>query len=66
MKVKINHIELLLDDKATLQDALDKKNIPATGIATAVNGTVIPATARRTHTLSDGDDIVVIKAFYGG
>ncbi len=66
MKVRINHVELELADNATLRDALDKKNIPAAGIATAVNGTVVPASARNTHQLADGDDIVIIKAFYGG
>lgn len=66
MKVRINHVELELAENATLQNALDKKNIPAAGIATAVNGTVIPAAARSAHQLADGDDIVIIKAFYGG
>lgn len=66
MKVTVNHVTIELAESATLQDALDTKGIAADGVATAVNGTVIPKAKRQAHELSDGDDIVVIKAFYGG
>lgn len=66
MKVTVNHVTIELAESATLQDALDAKGIAADGVATAVNGTVIPRAKRQVHELSDGDDIVVIKAFYGG
>ncbi len=66
MTVKINDITLNLPDGSSLQDAINAKEIVTKGIATAVNGKVIPATDRESHTLIDGDDIVIIKAFYGG
>ncbi len=66
MTVKINQISLSLPDGSSLQDALDAKEIKPQGIATAVNGKVIPAVSRQSHKLADGDDIVIIKAFYGG
>ncbi len=66
MNVKINDKSITLNENATLQDALDSQAIKPQGIATALNGTVIPVTDRATTILSDGDNIVIIKAFYGG
>lgn len=66
MTVKINSISLTLPNIATLQDALDAKNIPSKGIAIAVNGRVVPSSERSKYLLRDGDNIVIIKAFYGG
>lgn len=66
MNVKINDKSITLNENATLQDALDSQAIKPQGIATALNGTVIPATDRATTILNDGDNIVIIKAFYGG
>ncbi|MDE7145739.1 MAG: MoaD/ThiS family protein [Duncaniella sp.] len=36
------------------------------GIATAVNGKVVAAVLRPSKKLSEGDNVVIIKAFYGG
>lgn len=66
MKISINDVIFELPENSTLQNALELRNISPQGIATALNGTVIPAAARPTTTLSDGDRIVIIKAFYGG
>ena len=66
MTVKVNQVDITLSDGASLQDALDAKEIKPQGIATAVNGKVIPAVLRPSHKLADGDDIVIIKAFSGG
>lgn len=66
MKITINDVALELPEGATLQDALDAKAIKPQGIATAVNGTVVPGNLRGSKPLADGDKIVIIKAFYGG
>lgn len=66
MKVKINETVIELPEGSTLQDALDAREIRPQGIATALNGTVVPAMARKSAGLTDGDNIVIIKAFYGG
>ncbi|WP_289300777.1 sulfur carrier protein ThiS [Duncaniella freteri] len=66
MNVTINDINLALPSGATLLQALEVKDIKPQGIATALNGTVIPASKRESTTLKDGDKIVIIKAFYGG
>ncbi|MCM1164309.1 MAG: sulfur carrier protein ThiS [Muribaculaceae bacterium] len=66
MNITVNDVPVNLPDGATLADALASRQLPATGVATAVNGSVVPAILRTTRTLNDGDKIVVIKAFYGG
>ncbi|MCM1518092.1 MAG: sulfur carrier protein ThiS [Pseudoflavonifractor sp.] len=66
MKVKINDVVMELPDGATLLEALTAANVTPTGIATAVNGTVVPAASREGHILTDGDTVLIIKAFYGG
>ena len=66
MKVKINNKETELADGTSLADALAEREIKPQGIATAVNGKVIPAANRETCLLADGDTVTVIKAFYGG
>lgn len=66
MKITINSTTLELPDNSTLQDALDSKQISPQGIATAVNGIVVPHTARSSTYLNEGDNILIIKAFYGG
>ena len=66
MTVKLNDKQIALPDGSSLHDALVSANVPLTGIAAAVNGTVVPASQRDSHKLSDGDSILIIKAFYGG
>lgn len=46
MKISVNEVSIELPEGATLQDALDAKGISPDGIATAVNGTVVPRPAR--------------------
>lgn len=64
--VKINDSDVLLPNEATLEDALEQKGINPQGIATALNGAVIPAPLRQSTFLHDGDSIIIITAFYGG
>ena len=66
MEVKLNDKIITLPDGATLADALEAGSVAPNGIATAVNSKVVPAADRPTTTLSDGDSILIIKAFYGG
>lgn len=66
MTIKINGKEFEIDECQTLEHALEKAEIKPGGIATALNGNVIPADMRGKTILTDGDNIVVIKAFYGG
>lgn len=66
MTVKLNDKMIELPDGSSLYEALVSANVSLTGIATAVNGTVVPASQRDSHKLTDGDSILIIKAFYGG
>lgn len=66
MKIRINDKEFELPEASTLQDALEAASISPAGIATAVNNHVVPATERPKKVLVDGDNIVIITAFYGG
>ena len=66
MNITVNDVNMTVPDVTTVQDVLELKDIKPQGIATALNGRVIPAHQRATTPLTDGDKIVIIKAFYGG
>lgn len=66
MKVILNNTERELAAHTSLQKALDECSIPTTGVAVAVNQTVVPKAEYNSFELKEGDDILIIKAFYGG
>lgn len=66
MKLTLNDKEITADTGASLADILKLNNISPKGIAVAVNETVVPAAKHDSFTLTEGDDIIIIKAFYGG
>lgn len=66
MNVKLNDKTITIPANSSLEECLNHNNINAKGIATALNGTVIPANERLKTILKDGDNIIIIKAFYGG
>lgn len=67
MKVSINKQDYEIADGTTLLAALKQvPNIPEKGIAVAVNNQVVSLSKWQETTLTDGDKITVIKAFYGG
>ena len=51
---------------ATLAEALQSVLGTIEGMAAAVNGIVVPRGTWATHVLNEGDDIILIKAAYGG
>lgn len=66
MEIKFNDTPVSLTEGSSLADALAQQQIPTAGIATALNGTVIPSAQRAETILKDGDSVLIIKAFYGG
>lgn len=66
MKVIINNKNYELPVGATLEEALQQVLGTTEGMAAAVNGNVVPRTLWATHVLAEGDDIILIKAAYGG
>ena len=66
MTVYLNDKPVEVADGITLEVALETLSIPSTGIATAVNGAVVPNDKRAATVLNHNDKILIIKAFYGG
>lgn len=66
MTIYLNDKAITINAGTTLARLLLDQKIPQNGIATAINGNVVPATQRDSTILSDGDKIIIISAFYGG
>ena len=50
----------------TLQEWVDTQGAVPTALATAVNGTFVPRTARAQQVLSDGDAVLTFQPIQGG
>ena len=66
MKIKVNSKPCELPDNSNISIAIRELDINPAGIALAVNGKVVPKNEYETHILCDSDEMVIIKAFYGG
>lgn len=67
MKLFINQQEFTTDsDHITVRDLLALNQLPATGVAVAVNNKVIRKALWDTTLLSDNDNVTVITAVCGG
>ena len=65
MKLKVNDKEV--ETGATkLSQFSQEQNLPATGIAIAVNQRMVPRTEWDSYALNEGDNILIIKAVCGG
>lgn len=66
MNISVNNKPMTVPDNTTLQGALDLAGINPEGIATALNGEVVPLVERDATVLKEGDSVLVIEPFYGG
>ncbi len=66
MTIIINSKSYKVTMGATLAEALQSVLGTIEGMAAAVNGIVVPRGTWATHVLNEGDDIILIKAAYGG
>lgn len=66
MKVQVNSKEVELTDASTLALLTEQLELPAVGIAIAVNNQMIPRTEWDGFVLHESDNLVVIKAACGG
>jgi sulfur carrier protein len=66
VKAVVNGENWELADGATVQDVLRRLGVPATGIAVACRGEVVPRPAWPDTPVRDGDDIEVLTAVQGG
>lgn len=65
MKLKVNDQEVEIG-ATTLSLFSLEQNLPATGIAVAVNNRMVPRAEWDSYTLNEGDRILIIKAVCGG
>jgi len=65
MKLQLNGV--MTDTQATtLADLLQAEGLGEAKVATAVNGSFVPAAARTTHVLHPGDSVEVLAPMQGG
>lgn len=64
--VSVNGQAHRLPEGCTISTMLDVCGLPATGIAVAVNRTVIPRSRHPEHELHDGDTVDAVQAVGGG
>ena len=65
MKLKVNG-EMVEHDVAFLGQLLETMALPERGVAVAVNNTMISREEWKNYSLSEGDNILIIKAACGG
>ncbi|MDE7473551.1 MAG: sulfur carrier protein ThiS [Muribaculaceae bacterium] len=69
MEIKVNGQPLKVADGTTvaqLVELLSEDNKSGTGMAVAVQGTIVPKSEWSTHELIPQSDVILIKAAYGG
>ncbi len=66
MNITVNDKKMEVPENTSLSGALDLAGINPEGIATAVNGNVVPLVQRDATILNEGDSVLVIEPFYGG
>jgi len=66
MEIKLNDKPTCVTAGSTLGAVLAGRGINAHGIAASVNGHVIAPELWSSTVLSEGDSIVLLKAFFGG
>ena len=66
MQVTINNQPASCPDGMELAAFLEMQQIGTERTAVAVNGEVVPRASWSHHRLSEGDEILIIRATYGG
>ena len=65
MRLRVNDKEVETG-ASNLSLFFQEQNLPATGIAIAVNNRMVPRTEWDSYVLHEGDSILIIKAVCGG
>lgn len=66
MTVTVNGVRWELPEEATLADVLARLDVPARGVAVAVDGAVVPRAWWPATALADGAGVEVLTAVQGG
>ena len=65
MKVTINNKETEIQAK-TIRELAQELDLPATGVAVAISNEMVPRDELENTIITEGADIVIVKAFCGG
>lgn len=65
MKVTINNKEIETQAK-TIRELAQELDLPATGVAVAISNEMVPRDEWENTIITEGADIVIVKAFCGG
>lgn len=65
MKVTINNKETETQAK-TIRELAQERDLPATGVAVAISNEMVPRDEWENTIITEGADIVIVKAFCGG
>ncbi len=65
MKVTINNKETETQAK-TIRELAQELDLPATGVAVAISNEMVPRDEWENTFITEGADIVIVKAFCGG
>lgn len=65
MKVTINNKEAETQAK-TIRELVQELDLPATGVAVAISNEMVPRDEWENTIITEGADIVIVKAFCGG
>lgn len=65
MKVTINNKETETQTK-TIRELAQELDLPATGVAVAISNEMVPRDEWENTIITEGADIVIVKAFCGG
>lgn len=66
MKISVNNKETEIANGGTLADLAAQLELPAQGVAIAVNNKMVPRTQWNDTILNKNDSLVIIKAACGG
>ncbi len=66
MIVIINDIPTKVEPRTTIDDVAQMNNINTPGVAIALNGKIVNRNNWNITELTEGDNIIIIKAAYGG
>lgn len=66
MKISVNNKETEMANGSTLVDLAAQLELPAQGVAIAVNNKMVPRTQWNDTILNENDSLVIIKAACGG
>lgn len=66
MNITINNKPVEIDTDLSLKELAEKRNLPSSGVAVAVNDIIVLRPQWADYKLKEGDNVVIIGATYGG